>query len=53
MTNVNNEATLEIFPKDETVVFFGGGFFSSPGRIGTHTFRTCMAFLQSGYEYES
>lgn len=27
MTNVNNEATLEIFPKDEKVFFLGG---SSP-----------------------
>lgn len=25
MTNVNNEATLEIFPKDEKVFFFFGG----------------------------
>lgn len=24
MTNVNNEATLEIFPKDEKVFFLGG-----------------------------
>lgn len=30
MTNVNNEATLEIFPKDEKVFFFFWGGGSSP-----------------------